>query len=136
MGVLLDGLWGNGARTLARLLGVATLSPDGICPSPGPAVQTGCPVNQVSHLPAYLFKGRCAGLLHLVHRLGFSGDLAACSLLLHQPLAKLGRYLAMDVPLWPSAALAFDLIVGAPFPRFWHDRHLRFASHGEINFST
>ena len=67
-----------------------------------------------------------------------AGGLLSGPLLFHQLLAELGGHLTADVPDGTPAALAFalDLIAGVPFPWFWHGLHLRFASHGEIYFST
>ena len=128
-------------RALVRwpaLLGPLPVPFDGICPFLGAAVWMEGTVNKLFCLVFHLVKGRRAGLLHLLHRLDVGGRLLPAPFLFHQLLAELGGHLAADVPHRASAVLAFplDLIAWVPFPWFWHGTHLRFASHGEIYFST
>ena len=124
--------------TLLVCLGVPPLSLGGFCLFLGPAARMGGPVNQVLYLPSAFLQGRRSGLFHLIHRLGVGGGLLSGPFALYQFLTELGGHLAADIPYRPPAALAFplDLIAGVPFPWFWYGLHLRFASHGEIYFST
>lgn len=127
-----------GAVHWPALLGALPVPLDGICPFLGTAVWMDGTVNKLFCLAFHLVKGCRGGLFYLIHRLDVGGRLLPASFLFHQLLAELGGHLAADVPHRASAVLAFplDLIAWVPFPWFWHGTHLRFASHGEIYFST
>ena len=127
-----------GAASGPAFLGAASIPLDGLRPLLGAVIRVDGPVNKAFRLPTHLVKGRRAGLLHLIRRLDVGRRLLPGPFLFHQLLAELGGHLAADVPRRPSVAFAFslDFIAGVPFPWFWHGSHLRFASHGEIYFST
>ena len=128
----------TGAVCRLALLGAPAIPLDGLRPLLGLTVWMEGPVNEVSRLIAYLIKGCRAGLFYLIHRLDVGGRLLPGPFLFHQLLTELGGHPTADVPHRPSAVLAFPLVLidWVPVPWFWHGTHLRFASHGEIYFST
>ena len=124
-----------GFLTFLVRLGMPSLSLGGFCLLLGPAARMGGPVNQVLYLLSGFLQGRRSGLFHMIHRLGVGWGLLSGSFALHQFLTEFGGYLAADVPLGPSAAFSFDLIIGVSFSWFRYGCHLlNFVSHHEIYF--
>lgn len=110
--------------TLLVCLGVPSLSLGRFCLLLGPAARMGGPVNQVLYLPSGFLQDRRSGLFHLIHRLGIGWGLLSGPFALHQFLAEFGGYLSAEIPLGPSAAFLFDLIIGVSFSWFRYGCHL------------